>query len=63
MQVSQVLSVYDVAGRCVLKRDLGVLSAGVHSVPLSLDSVPAGLYFGLLGTGNASQVAKFVVIG
>jgi len=55
-----VLSVYDVAGRCVLKRDLGVLSAGVHSVPLNLDSVPAGLYFGLLGAGKASQVAKFV---
>jgi len=53
------LSILDVAGRRFVERDLGKLGVGTHSVPLSLDSVPAGLYFGLLRAGNVSQVAKF----
>jgi len=57
-----VLSVYDAAGRSALERDWGALSAGTHSIPLNLDSVPAGLYFGLLRAGNASQVAKFTKV-
>jgi hypothetical protein len=57
-----VLSVFDVAGRCMLKRNLGMLGAGVHAVELRPDSLPAGLYFGLLKTNAGNQVVKFAIV-
>jgi len=58
-----VLSVFDATGRCALERNLGMLGAGVHTVELRLDSVPAGLYFGLLSTNAGNKVAKFAIVG
>ncbi len=56
------LSVLDAAGRRIYENDLGELRAGSHSVLLSLDSVPTGLYFGRLYTGNVTLVTKFTIV-
>ena len=57
-----VLSVFDVDGRCMLKRNLGMLGVGVHVVELRPDSLPAGSYFGSLKTNAENQVVKFAIV-
>jgi hypothetical protein len=46
------LEVYDVGGRRVLTRDLGMLTAGPHTVTLDLSGRPAGLYLVRLRHGG-----------
>jgi hypothetical protein len=59
------VEVYDVAGRCVDRRDLGVLAAGPHAVPaFSRREIPAsaGVYFYALQMGTDVAKGKIVML-
>ena len=55
-------SLYDVQGRRVLTRELGVLPAGVQSVPLELGLAKAGVYFVRVSQGGSASTRKIVLL-
>jgi hypothetical protein len=54
------VEVYDIGGRRVVTRDLGVLDAGPHTVTLDLGGRPAGLY--LVRVRQAGETARTRVL-
>ena len=52
------MSVFDATGREVGVMRWGRLSAGVHSVSLSLTGLPAGTYFYDLKAGSVTRSGK-----
>jgi hypothetical protein len=56
------LELIDVAGRRVLRREVGALGPGRHAVTLNTPSQRAGLYFLRLSQGGLSRNARVVVI-
>lgn len=55
-------SLYDVQGRRVLTRELGMLPAGVQSVPLDLGLAKAGVYFVRVSQGGSASTRKIVLL-
>jgi hypothetical protein len=55
-------SLYDVQGRRVLTRELGMLPAGVQSVPLELGLAKAGVYFVRVSQGGSASTRKIVLL-
>lgn len=57
------LSLHDLQGRAVARRDLGMLAAGRHQAPLAETFVlPAGLYWIVLRQGDESVMTRGVLI-
>jgi hypothetical protein len=57
------LEVLDIAGRRVIRREVGSLGAGMHALRLDVDGQrpPAGIYFLRLNQGGRALTAKVVV--
>jgi len=55
-------SLYDASGRRVMTRELGVLPAGVQSVPLELGLQKAGIYFVRVSQGGNASTRKIVLL-
>ena len=55
------LSLYDVTGRRVASREVGVLGAGRHTVTLA-ERLPAGLYVVRLSQGGRSLTTRAAVV-
>ena len=62
----QKARIYDLAGRLVLSRDLGVFGPGTHQVGwtnvMQGERLPAGVYFVRLGLGAEVLSARVVVM-
>ena len=56
------LTVYDVNGREVLRRELGCLTAGAHTTRFDGQYLASGLYFARLDAGRASRTAKLLLV-
>jgi len=57
------LEIYSVAGRRVLARDLGILSAGGHELPIELGSeLRVGVFFARVSVGTETLQTKFVIL-
>jgi len=62
-EASALIELFAVTGRRVAQRDLGVLGAGAHNVPLAeTASLSPGVYFARVRVGAESVQAKFVVL-
>jgi hypothetical protein len=60
-----MVEVYDVRGRSVMSRNVGLLGVGFHSIPLRIgvaDEYSAGLYFYVLDSGRKVANGKIVVL-
>ena len=57
--------IYDIAGRCVCMEELGVLSAGRHTLIIPLDdsgrALPVGVYSISIATGETTTNRRVVV--
>jgi pre-peptidase len=57
------LALYDVGGREVVRREVGALGPGLHSVNLTRDaSVRAGIYFLRLSQGGRVKVGRVAIV-
>jgi len=56
------LEIYDLAGRQVLSKDLGIYPAGTHASSIKLDYLSSGVYVWKLFYGNEYQLAKMTII-
>lgn len=55
------VEVFDVLGRHVLERDLGVQPSGTQPVTLDLSAVPPGVYFARATTASGQQATRRIV--
>ncbi len=61
--VPACLELVDVAGRVVVRKDVGSLGQGRHSVRLGRDkAIPAGVYFLHLSHGKSQRVRRIIVV-
>lgn len=56
------LEIFDVLGRCVDTRDLGLLPSGSHDIEYDASGSPSGIYFYRLVTEAGSQTRKMVLV-
>ncbi|MBQ9473874.1 MAG: T9SS type A sorting domain-containing protein [Bacteroidales bacterium] len=56
-----VVNVYDVNGRRVYSRDMGVVAEGNHDIELNCSSLPRGLYLVNVNFGRNTATTKLVV--
>jgi len=57
-----VCSVYDILGRKIMSRNFGVISAGLHTLPMDMSGVASGTYFYSVETGGSSLPGKFTLL-
>lgn len=64
------ITVFDSRGRCVLEREMGVIGAGFHSIPLELEeeragrvqNLSSGIYFLTVRSGEGVAAGKIVLL-
>jgi photosystem II stability/assembly factor-like uncharacterized protein len=56
-----ILTVTDVFGKQILKKDLGVKTSGIFSEPVTLPNVSAGTYMIILHTNEGKKTAKLLL--
>jgi hypothetical protein len=56
------LTIYDAMGKIAGQPYSGILSAGQHEIPYSVESLHSGIYYIVLKSGDYSQERKFVVV-
>ncbi|MEA3288363.1 MAG: chondroitinase-B domain-containing protein [Candidatus Marinimicrobia bacterium] len=56
------LEIFDLAGRQVVAKDLGVYSAGGHDINMNLEYLASGVYVWKIMQGNIYHLAKMTVI-
>jgi hypothetical protein len=56
------VSVFDVKGKLVLKKDYSALPAGNNYVDIAMSSLKSGIYFCSFNSGKYSKTSKMVII-
>jgi hypothetical protein len=56
------LTIYDAMGKIAGKPFSGILNAGKHEIPYSVESLHSGTYYIVLKSGDYSQERKFVIV-
>jgi len=56
------MDIFDITGRTVESRNLGVLSSGDHTVEFDASGLPSGVYFYRLTTENTADTRKMILL-